>query len=322
MINLINPLKNLLAGLSLFLLLIICASIPYKACGSSSLETSTRRIFCPVAPIAYLVDEIGGGKFTAQALIKPGHTPHDYTLTPKDLQQLSNAECYLSLGLSFEKHILLPTIKRLPLKLVFLGQTIERLPVVEASHIHASAACESSSDDEHNYDQHLWLSARNAIILSNEIAQTLIELDPDNQELYSTNLQTLLKKFNDIDQHLTQTLTSDQHHAFFVYHPAFGYFARDYNWQQLAIESGNKPPTPRRLLELTKQAEREDIKVIFIQKEFNPASAQTIAQAIGGEVVQLDILSYDLAANLLTIGEALKRTRPDSAIIEEHSEDE
>ena len=83
-----------------------------------------------------------------------------------------------------------------------------------------------------------------------------------------------------------------------VYHPAYGYLLEAYGLKQEAVELEGKEPGPRRLAELIDEAKADHIKVIFVQPQFNPASAATVAQAIGGVVVSLDPLAYDYMSNL------------------------
>ena len=47
--------------------------------------------------------------------------------------------------------------------------------------------------------------------------------------------------------------------------------------------------------------------MIFVQPQFNPASAKALARAIHGAVVPLDPLARDYPANLAAMAEAIAR---------------
>ena len=65
---------------------------------------------------------------------------------------------------------------------------------------------EADDDHEHHYhegeieyDEHVWLSLRNASVLTNAIADTLGELDPSNAEAYKKNADAYAAKLADLD---------------------------------------------------------------------------------------------------------------------------
>jgi len=94
---------------------------------------------------------------------------------------------------------------------------------------------------------------------------------------------------------------------FMTYHPAFGYFAKEYNLTMLPIEVEGKEPTVKGMAHLIEQAERHNIKVIFASPQFNPQSAEVIAKAIGGRVVFIDSLARDYIMNVrLLLGELVQ----------------
>ena len=78
--------------------------------------------------------------------------------------------------------------------------------------------------------------------------------------------------------------------SFMTYHPAWGYFSDTYNLKQIAIEDNGKQPGPAGVAAVIEQAKNELIKVIFVAPQFDVASAETIADEIGGRVVFADPL--------------------------------
>ena len=92
---------------------------------------------------------------------------------------------------------------------------------------------------------------------------------------------------------------------FFVFHPAFGYFARAYGLEQVAVETGGREPSPKQLATLINQAKHEKVKVIFVQPQFSSKTARTIAKAISGVVIPIDPIDKDYLKNLETISEKI-----------------
>lgn len=97
--------------------------------------------------------------------------------------------------------------------------------------------------------------------------------------------------------------------------PAFGYFANTYHLEQKAVETGGKSPTPRQLVKIVAEAKKNNVRVIFVQPQFDPKSANAVAQAINGRVLPLDPLAEDVFANIKnmsrTIGSVLREQQID-----------
>jgi zinc transport system substrate-binding protein len=85
---------------------------------------------------------------------------------------------------------------------------------------------------------------------------------------------------------------------FYVFHPAWGSFAAEYDLDQVSIEVDNKEPDPRQLATLIQRAREEKARVIFAQPQFSKRSAELLAAEIGARVVVVDPLAHDWETNL------------------------
>ena len=73
----------------------------------------------------------------------------------------------------------------------------------------------------------------------------------------------------------------------------------------IPIEEEGKEPTAAGIAHLIEQAREHNIKVVFASPQFNPQSAEVIAEAIGGKVVFIDSLDRDYITNLSILPGAL-----------------
>ena len=94
---------------------------------------------------------------------------------------------------------------------------------------------------------------------------------------------------------------------FLVYHPAFGYFADVAGLRQHPLEINGREMTAVQLANVIAKAKKDNIKVVFVQKQFNPRLAGELARRIGGEALPLDPLAYDLLKNFRAMTEAVVR---------------
>ena len=90
-----------------------------------------------------------------------------------------------------------------------------------------------------------------------------------------------------------------------VFHPAFGYIAERFGLVQRSVEVDGKEPAPRQLASLIKKCKKENIHVIFVQKQFPVAAAKTVASSINGSVVLIDPLAENMFENLKNIADSL-----------------
>ena len=171
-----------------------------------------------------------------------------------------------------------------------------------------AAEHEHEHENEHEpgtLDPHIWMSPQNAQIMVRNIADGLIQVDPGNRAYYQQNRDAYLEELAQLDQEIREDLSGLQNRVFMVYHPAFGYFATKYDLTMLPIEDEGKEPTPAGLQHLIEQAIDHDIHIVFTEPQFNPQSAEVIADAIDGRVVLTDPLARDYIENLRTLAEEL-----------------
>jgi zinc transport system substrate-binding protein len=158
-----------------------------------------------------------------------------------------------------------------------------------------------------NKDPHIWLSPKNAKIMVENICAGLITVDPDHSEYYTQNKNDYLQRLDELDRNIEDMLSGMENGYFMVYHPAWGYFARDYNLEQIAIERAGKEPTAQQIIESVEGAKSHNIKVIFASPEFSQESAETIAKEIGGRVVLISPLPENYIAEMYTLAGQLAR---------------
>ena len=101
------------------------------------------------------------------------------------------------------------------------------------------------------------------------IARTLGQLDPSHQAEYRHNLEAVERELDDLDQAIAKKLAALRGKPFFVFHPAWGYFADDYGLRQVAIEVEGKDPTDQELTELQRAARLAGAKIILVQPEIS-----------------------------------------------------
>jgi len=248
-----------------------------------------------VLPQREFVERVGGDKVDITVMVPPGASPHTYEVTPAQMVQLSRARIYCKVGSPIEFE--LSWLDKL------LAQNKDIL-VVDCSR--GIDLIKSDDPDEPGLDPHIWTSPRNARIMVQNICTGLVQADPQNRQYYEDNRDSYLKELDGLDAELGAMLKSTGSRTFIVYHPAWGYFARDYGLHQLGIEQEGKEPKAAYMSRLINEARSQNIKVIFVSPEFDSRNAEAIAREIGGRVVIIDPLAGNYLVNMRKVAAAFK----------------
>ncbi len=284
------------------------AALAMAGCGGDDNRTSPPpEVFVSIEPLAWFVRRIGGPHLAVRALVRPGQDPHTYAPTPRQMVQLSQAKLLLGVGLPMQTRIAAKLASvAAPVRIVDLSEGIDTLPA--ASHLHGHDRDHGPrAPDKTEMDPHIWMSPRIAKVLAQRICEQLIRLDPTGADAYRENLKSVETELADLDARLTRQLAPLAGKTFFVYHPAFGYFAEAYGLNQHAVETGGRSPGPRHIKRLVAEAKAEGVTIIFVQKQFSSQAAQSIARQIGGVVIALDPLAGDYITNMTHIADSLER---------------
>ncbi len=251
-------------------------------------------VFVSILPQAFFVEQIGGERVQVDVLVLPGQSPATYAPTPKQMAKLSHARAFFRIGVAFENGFM-PKIKN-SMNNLLIVDTREGIKLAALENHQHENHGDSHHDNE--LDPHIWLDPMLVKQQGAIIRDTLISLDPAGEELYRKNFIAFSAKLDQLDKKLRQALLPVKGKTFFVFHPAFGYFAKAYGLKQVAVETGGKKPGGRHLARLIESAQEKKVKVLFVQPQFSQKSAGTIARAIDGVVVAIDPLAKDYFSNM------------------------
>jgi zinc transport system substrate-binding protein len=262
-------------------------------------DTGKINVFASILPQAYLVERIGGHYVSVEALLGENQDPHTFEPTPTQLGRLSKADIYFTIGIPFERQFIDKIREGRPnMVIISNDEGVPKRMMISYLHEHRGETMEDNHGQGQEPDPHIWLAPKNIERLARTITQTLMEAAPEQRNLFNSNLDEFLADLNTADKNATEILEPFEGRSFYVFHPAFGYFADAYGLQQKAVEIEGKSPTPKQLHDLITRAREEQVKIILVQPQFDPKSAQSIAQAIGGIVIPMDPMGKDVLGNL------------------------
>lgn len=288
--------------------LVLCLPI-LAGCGLASRTSesvdgvhSALPVVVSIAPLASLVERIGGDLVHADILVAPGQGPHTFTPKPKQIMALGEAAVYFHVGgFAFEGELADRIQSNFPeLVVCNASEGIDRTQTV--LHLHAD---EHGGDDAHDHDDgadpHVWMAPPQLMVMAENIAEALQAVDGGHAAAYEKNLNAVKSELAELHTELAELLQPYKGRTFYIYHPALGYFAETYGLEQESVEVGGQKPTPRQLQRLIEHAKEDKVRIIFVQPQFDQRSAEAVADAIDGKVVPLDPLREDVFTNLREI---------------------
>jgi len=242
-------------------------------------------VVATIPPQQEFVERVGGEHVRVILLVPPGADPHTHEPAPAVLAGVAEADLYAMVGSGIEFEIA-------------WGEKIAALNPSMAV-VNCSQGVEFIAADPH-----IWTSPRNAKVMVENIRDGLIEADPENAEDYRRNAAAYLDDLDTLDAEISALIAGSGVRVVLVDHPSWAYLARDYGFEEVAIESEGKEPSPKRIEHLIRLAEEEGVRVVFASPEHSTRSAGVIAEAIGGSVVTVSPLKKDYLDNMRQVAAA------------------
>lgn len=257
-----------------------CKSNQQKAGMAESNAKPTVTVTIP--PYQYFVDKIAGDKVDVNVMVSNGNNPETYEPNAQQMMELSNSALYLKVGsIGFEQ--------------TWMKKLQDNAPDMKV--IDTSVGITPAKTPGGNIDPHVWMSCKNARIISSNIFKALCQLEPENKTFFQKNYQQLLSSIDRQDSIIRKSFKDNPEmvRKFVIYHPILTYFARDYQLEQLAIEEEGREPSAAQLKSLIERARMQKIRYCLIQAEFANRNTTTFIKESQTKAMDINPLQADWA---------------------------
>lgn len=272
-------------------------------------------VIASIVPEATFVKAIGGDLVNVTTMVLPGNEPHSYEPKPSQMKEVSRADLYVPMGVEFEE-AWLPKFKAQNSKMEIVDTLKGIKKIAMAAHHHHDEHEEHKEEADHKeheghehhggLDPHVWIAPANVKVMANNTYNALVKADAKNEATYKKNYDNFIKMVDETDAKIKEALSGlKPNTAFIVFHPAFGYFAKEYNLKQVAIEVEGKEPKPKELAHLINEAKEEHAQAIFAEPEFSDKSAKLIAKELNIPVIKISPLAKNWSENLINFAKAI-----------------
>ncbi len=280
-----------------FLFAIITVFV-FSGCGNKTAKhTGKPLVLVSILPQKTFVEKIAGNDFDISVLIPQGANPTTYSLSPAQMDEISNAKLWFRMGyvgfeLSWGEKIMQTNVS---MKVIDLSNGLDLIAV----------GMDEATGTLKGVDPHTWLSPALVRKMAHTIHEELVLLYPENREKYNLGYQQFLKEIDEIDIKVRQFFQGFEGKPFITFHPSLSYFARDYLLEQHSVQQRGKEPTPGQIANLVKLAKENNIKVIYIQSDFDRENARMFAQETNTEIIQVWPLNPDWSDNMVYLARLL-----------------
>lgn len=146
--------------------------------------------------------------------------------------------------------------------------------------------------DEPEQDEHVWTSPQNAIQIVKKLTAELSKVDPDNADYYKKNSENYIKKLKGLDKKFEDVVKNGKRkEIIFGDRFPFRYFVDRYGLKYYAAFPGCSTDTEASastVAFLTNKVKEDQIPVIFHIELSNNKIAESIAEATGAKILQLN----------------------------------
>ena len=158
----------------------------------------------------WVMDVLGDNPANAEVtmLLDNGVDLHSYQPSAQDIVKISDCDLFIYVGGESDEWVN-DALKEATNKdmtvinlLDVLGTNVKEEEVVEGMQAEEEEEHEGKDGDEEEveYDEHVWLSLRNASTIVKSISEAIVKIDPDNKETYEKNTADYVDKLNALDK--------------------------------------------------------------------------------------------------------------------------
>lgn len=287
--------------LTLSVVLAATVSLVVAGCSSNAQTTDTARdrpiIVVSHAVLGAVTAQIAGGAADVVVLIPNGVDPHAYEPSAKDIEALNSADLIVVNGLGLEAR----------LEDSLTNARTRRIPIfVATDHIVTHSAREERGHLHSDDDPHFWTDPRLMAEVVDELGDAIFDLGIDIGDralMFSERLLTLDQNMLSV----VETLPVERR-VLVTGHESLGYFAERYGFEIVGTVvpglSSGAEVSAGNLSDVKEAIQRSGVDVVFTELGTPTASARTLADELGVEIVEISThVVPDAALDLDSPGE-------------------
>ncbi len=245
-------------------------------CSYGNHSDSKIKIATTIYPLSDIARNIVKDKIEVVNIVKPGSSPHTFTVTPSDIIDLQGTKVIFQIGHGLDDwaNDILNSLDGAYMMKVDKGIVLKAFTKNGA------------------VNPHYWLSLSNAKQIARNMTDEIIKLDPNNKDFYEKNFNVYVDKLNDTDKEIRKILSDLPSNKIIVFHRSWDYFTNEYGLEVVGVfePSPGQEPSIAHLQDLIKIAKKEGVKGIFSEEQLSGDVIKPFVEDLGIKLSVLDPL--------------------------------
>ena len=331
--------KRIVLFLSLsFLLALLSGCGGSPAAEQTAAESKKLSIVTTILPEYDWVHEIMGEQADGAEitlLLDNGADLHSYQPTVEDMVKISGCDLFVYVGGESDEWVedaLQEAVNKdmtVISLLDVLGDAAKAEEVVEGmqeddEHEHDHDHEEHEHHEEVEYDEHVWLSLKNAAVLCQEIANQLSVIDPAHTDAYAANAAAYIAKLNALDAQYTDAVSAAPiQTVLFGDRFPFRYFVDDYGLAYYAAFAGCSAETEasfETVVFLANKVDELGLPAVLTIESADGKIAQTVVQntaSKSAKILKMDSMQSTTAQDVEAGATYLGAMKQNLAVLKE-----
>jgi zinc transport system substrate-binding protein len=241
-----------------------------------------------VFPPFDFVRRIAKDKVNLKILLPPGAESHSFEPSPRDIITVQNSAVFIYVGGESDSWVgrILESLDTSKMKMIRMMETVD---AVEEEIVEGMEG--EDEGEETAYDEHVWTSPQNAVLIVRAISAALCEADPANADFYAQNTAAYIEELAKLDTLFKDTVSVAKRKTIvFADRFPFRYFADAYGLSYSAAFPGcstETEPSAATVAFLIDKIRAEKIPVVFHLELSNERMADTISEETGAKKLML-----------------------------------
>ncbi len=261
----------------------ICLLLSFVMClnlmGCSKSDTQNKKedklkVVSAIFPAFDFARQIFGDRADITLLLPPGAESHNYEPSPKDIIKIQNCDLFIYNGGVSDGWVekILDSMEKKP-------YTLEMME--------SSTLIDGADHHDHNHDEHVWMSIKNAISITKTITDTANLIDGENKDYYLANYESYSSKLSKLDENF-KNLSNGASNKTLVFADRFPakYFTHFYGFDYISAYDGcadKAEPGSAKISKLIEDVKKNKIPVVFYIEFSNQKVADTVCDATGAK---------------------------------------
>ena len=296
--------KRIVAFISFFILIVVMVTIVEVFKTETTIKNPDKiQIVATLFPQYDFAKHIVGDKAEVKLLLNSGIETHNYEPTAKDMITiLDDSDVFLYTGTMLEPwtESIIKNLEETDCKIVDISQNINLITIedFEEKHLNSEIINEEHGHEEHKheeiYDEHIWLSPTNAIIMIDNILENICNIDSENTDYYKENAEEYKKQILEIDneyKNLVQTATRQEIAVGGEF--AYSYLVEEYGINFVSVYNNcgeGEDPSIAKVKSVIDYINNHKIPVVYYEE----LSEGTVAKMIAEETEAEPLVLYSI----------------------------